>query len=105
MSSIHIHNICYSLSWHDGENIFILMVMLTLFYNWTMIYVCSDIHGCFSEFKCLLETVDFKDEDTMYILGDVLDRGEEPIALLQHVMSKDNIVLLKGIHEYDAFLL
>ncbi|MDD5843095.1 MAG: hypothetical protein PUC86_05920 [Solobacterium sp.] len=28
-----------------------------------MIYVCSDIHGCFSEFKCLLETVDFKDED------------------------------------------
>ena len=70
-----------------------------------MIYVCSDIHGCFSEFKCLLETVDFKDEDTMYILGDVLDRGEEPIALLQYVMSKDNIVLLKGNHENDAFLL
>ena len=68
-----------------------------------MIYVTSDIHGCFKEFKKLLDYVGFKDEDELYIIGDVLGRGEEPIPLLRYVMQHPNMKLLMGNHE-QAFL-
>ena len=70
-----------------------------------MNYVCSDIHGCLEEFVCLLESIEFKAEDKMYILGDVLDRGEKPIELIRFIMKCPNIELLKGNHESDAYYL
>ena len=44
-----------------------------------MIYVTSDLHGSFKEFKELLKLINFNDDNYMYILGDVIDRGDEPI--------------------------
>ena len=69
----------------------------------TMIYITSDIHGCFKEFKKLLEYIRFGEDDFLYIVGDVLGRGEEPIPLLQYVMNHQNMKLLMGNHE-QAFL-
>ena len=40
-----------------------------------MTYVVSDIHGCDKLYFRLLETLRFSDTDTLYILGDVTDRG------------------------------
>ena len=40
-----------------------------------MTYVVSDIHGCDKLYFRLLETLHFSDTDTLYILGDVTDRG------------------------------
>ena len=40
-----------------------------------MIYCISDIHGCFDEFEELLNRVGFSDQDQLYILGDLVDRG------------------------------
>ena len=40
-----------------------------------MTYVVSDIHGCDKKYFRLLETLHFSDNDTLYILGDVTDRG------------------------------
>lgn len=68
-----------------------------------MIYVTSDIHGCFDEFKKLLNYIKFCDNDFLYIIGDVLGRGNEPIPLLQYVMVHKNMKLLMGNHE-QAFL-
>ena len=68
-----------------------------------MIYVTSDIHGCFKEFKKLLEYVQFSEKDELYIVGDVLGRGDEPIPLLLYVMEHKNMQLLLGNHE-QAFL-
>ena len=62
-------------------------------------YVCSDIHGNFKKWKQMLKKIKFKNTDTMYILGDVVDRGPEPISLLLDIMSRDNCVLLMGNHE------
>jgi len=64
-----------------------------------MTYVVSDIHGEFKLFKKLLEKIQFTDKDTLYILGDVVDRGPEPVRLLQYILSKKNIILLRGNHE------
>lgn len=38
-------------------------------------YVMSDIHGEADRFHAMLEKIHFSDDDTLYILGDVIDRG------------------------------
>lgn len=69
-----------------------------------MTYIMSDIHGRFKEFKIMLKTINFSETDTLYIIGDVLDRGESPIKLLQFVMEQENMHLLLGNHELYAIL-
>ena len=68
-----------------------------------MIYITSDIHGCYEEFMELLETIKFSKEDTLYILGDMIDRGPEPIKVLQYIMKQDNMKVILGNHEVRIF--
>lgn len=68
----------------------------------SMIYVMSDIHGCYSDYLEALKIIQFKDEDTLYILGDVIDRGKQSILLLQDMMGRSNVYPLIGNHEYMA---
>lgn len=63
-------------------------------------YVMSDIHGLKERFDHVLEMIAFQPEDTLYILGDVIDRGRDGIALLQATMKHENIHLLMGNHEH-----
>lgn len=62
-------------------------------------YVISDIHGHGNLFHKLLEKIGFSEKDTMYILGDVVDRGPDGIDLLREIMHTPNMVLLMGNHE------
>ena len=65
-----------------------------------MIYVCSDIHGCYDRFLKLLDKIHFSDDDELYILGDVIDRNKEGIPTLLYIMEhQKNIHLLMGNHE------
>ena len=50
----------------------------------------------------LLEKIRLKDSDTLYILGDVLDRGAHPICVLLKLMEMPNVVLIAGNHEIMA---
>ena len=68
-----------------------------------MHYVIADIHGCRKQFLELLEKIKFSENDTLYILGDVLDRGFDPIGTLQDLMSYDNIVFILGNHDYTFY--
>ena len=63
-------------------------------------YVMSDIHGEADRFHGMLEKIRFSQEDTLYILGDVVDRGPDGIRLLREIMRMPNAVLLLGNHEY-----
>ncbi len=67
---------------------------------WTMRYVISDIHGCKKEYLQLLNKIQFSDQDHLYILGDILDRGFDPIGVLQDVMKRKNVTFILGNHEY-----
>ena len=60
----------------------------------------SDIHGQYDYFLDILKKINFSDEDILYVNGDVIDRGDQSIKLLQHILSKPNIVLLIGNHEH-----
>lgn len=67
-----------------------------------MIYVISDIHGCYDEFLKLLEKINFTDQDDLYILGDVVDRGPKPIELIQDLMLRPNVYPILGNHDCVA---
>lgn len=67
-----------------------------------MIYVMSDIHGEYEKYLQMLEKIAFSEVDTLYVLGDVIDRGPEPIKVLQDMSSRDNVFLLRGNHEAMA---
>ncbi len=66
-----------------------------------MIYVTSDIHGYpLDGFLRLLEKAGFGDQDTLYVLGDVVDRnGDGGVAMLRWMMRQENVTLIKGNHE------
>ena len=64
-----------------------------------MNYMMSDVHGEYYKFLKMLDLIKFNDNDTLYILGDIVDRGENPIELVQHVMNSKNIKMCLGNHE------
>ena len=51
-------------------------------------YVISDIHGNYEKYRKMLQLINFNEEDILYILGDVIDRGEHGIKILQHMMQQ-----------------
>ena len=70
-----------------------------------MIYVVSDLHGSFDKFKKLLKEIRFGDSDVMYVVGDVLDYGDEPIELLCDLSMRYNVIPIVGDHDYRALKL
>ena len=50
----------------------------------------------------MLETINFSSADTLYVLGDVLDRGPHPEKILADLRRRPNAVLLLGNHERMA---
>ena len=52
-----------------------------------MIYIMSDIHGLYDRYKAMLEKINFNDEDKLYILGDVIDRGDKSFDILFDIMG------------------
>ena len=67
-----------------------------------MNYAVSDFHGRYDLYKKLLETLNLSDEDTLYILGDFVDRGPEGLKILLDMAQRDNVVGIMGNHDYIA---
>jgi len=65
-----------------------------------MIYCISDIHGEIDRFHAMLDKIWFTSSDTLYVLGDVIDRKESGVAILQEIMKMPNCKMLLGNHEY-----
>ena len=67
-----------------------------------MNYVTSDIHGEYDKFIEILEQIRLQDTDTLYVLGDVVDRGPHPIKTLLKLMEMPNAICIVGNHELMA---
>lgn len=65
-----------------------------------MHYVMSDLHGQYFAFEAMLKKIGFTSDDFLYIAGDVVDRGPNPVALLMRILYSPNMVLLIGNHEH-----
>ena len=65
-----------------------------------MIYVVSDLHGVpLKQFEQMIDKASITESDVCYVLGDVIDRGDSGIELLEWLMAHDNFKLLLGNHE------
>lgn len=67
-----------------------------------MTYVISDIHGMYKKFIAMLEKISLAPEDELFILGDIVDRGDDPVKILEYIIDKPNIIPLLGNHEVMA---
>ena len=65
------------------------------------VYACSDLHGRLDLFKQIQNFL--KPDDTLFILGDVIDRGPNGWKLFKEVKRDKRCILLKGNHEDMAY--
>ncbi len=71
-------------------------------------FAISDIHGCGKTFIYLVEDIlNLKKDDQLFILGDLIDRGKNPILLIDYIIEKQKegyqIFVLLGNHEQMLF--
>ena len=68
-----------------------------------MRYAISDVHGCLDTFQSLLRRLRFSRNDTLYLLGDYIDRGPASKGVIQYILDlrSDGYTLhaLRGNHE------
>lgn len=65
-----------------------------------MVYVMADIHGNLRRFNSIMSQIHLQPEDTLYVLGDVVDRHYDGIRILRKLMAMPNAKLLLGNHEH-----
>ena len=65
-----------------------------------MTYVLSDIHGNLRRFESIMKQIDLQSDDTLYVLGEVVDRYPDGIKILWRIMKMPNAKMLMGNHEY-----
>lgn len=65
-----------------------------------MRYVISDIHGNLRLFNEILEKIDLKDTDELYVLGDMIDRHSHGIEIMMILMNMPNAKVILGNHEW-----
>src|SRR5450631_145864 len=67
-------------------------------------FVIGDIHGCQTTLQAMVEeALQLKETDTLYLLGDYIDRGPDSKGVLDYIMqmreSGYDVQALKGNHE------
>jgi serine/threonine protein phosphatase 1 len=63
------------------------------------IYITSDAHGHVRALDRALELASPATDDTVYVLGDMIDRGPDPIGVINLALSLPNAHVLMGNHE------
>lgn len=70
-----------------------------------MIYAASDLHGCYEKYIKLLRRLNMTDDDSLYILGDIVDRGSGGMKILLDLAERKNIFSYRGNHDHCAQIL
>ncbi|MCD8049828.1 MAG: metallophosphoesterase [Clostridia bacterium] len=68
-----------------------------------MIYAVSNLQGCYEKYKEILEEIEFSKKDLLFVLGDIVDGGEDGIKILFDMMLHENIFPILGDHDYIAY--
>ena len=68
-------------------------------------YAVSDIHGCFDELMAALDLAGFGEDDHLFVLGDLIDRGPQIGSCVSWLVERNandensNVTFLMGNHE------
>lgn len=65
------------------------------------VYACSDIHANLKQFESLLSFIN--EDDKLYVIGDVVDKGPDKLAVLDKIMNDKRITFLMGNHDLMMF--
>ncbi|EGZ46806.1 symmetrical bis(5'-nucleosyl)-tetraphosphatase [Neisseria wadsworthii] len=70
-------------------------------------YAIGDIQGCYQEFQLLLEKLDFNHgSDTLWLVGDIVNRGPQSLKVLQFCMRHESSVqMVLGNHDLHLLAL
>lgn len=58
----------------------------------------SDLHGNYNSYIAMLDKINFQNSDILFILGDILDRGPNPIKIILDLMKRPNVEIIAGNH-------
>lgn len=63
-------------------------------------YVIGDIQGCYDEFSTLLDLIRFDPvADELWLVGDLINRGPNNLAVMDLIMSLPHVVAVLGNHD------
>lgn len=62
-------------------------------------YAISDIHGMYGSYMEVIQNLN--ENDTLFVIGDVIDRGKNGIKILQDMMKRKNVKFILGNHEWQ----
>ena len=70
-------------------------------------YAIGDLQGCFAELTSLLQTIDFNHGiDTLWLVGDIVNRGPQSLECLQFCMQHESSVqMVLGNHDLHLLAL
>ena len=70
-----------------------------------MTFVVSNLYGRFDKFEKLISKINLKESDTLYVLGNIVDFGDQSIELVNDLSTRYNVYSVLGEHDYKAYLL
>lgn len=68
----------------------------------TRILAIGDVHGCYQALNTLLDSLRITSDDTVVLLGDIIDRGPSSKQVVERVLSlcdECKVVFIMGNHE------
>ncbi len=68
-----------------------------------MNYVISNLYGDWDKYEAILKEIEFKKDDVLFVLGDIVDGGNRGIEILKDMMLRDNVYPILGDHDYIAY--
>ena len=68
-----------------------------------MTYLISNLFGQYEAFIKLMDKINLKGTDNLYLMGDVADKGPEPIKLIQDLACRPNLYPILGNHDFFAY--
>lgn len=70
-----------------------------------MTYVAANLYGRMDKYEKLIKKIGLKESDSLYILGNIVDYGEDSIELVNELSAQYNVYCVLGEHDYKAYLL
>ncbi len=67
-----------------------------------MFYVMSDLHGRYDKYTEMIDKIALKDSDSLFINGDICDRGPEPMKIMKDALMRCNVFPIIGDCDYRA---
>ena len=71
------------------------------------VYAIGDLQGCYDPFRRLLDALDFDpDQDTLWLTGDLVNRGPKSLKTLRYVHKiRDSVISVLGNHDLHLLAL